>query len=115
MPAVATAVEAERLAELSSRLAPLRSVTWDSFGPSCMEELRAAYGGRCRRCGRRRSGRGRPLEFAHVRPTGVCGMGRGQRVRFFDVLRNPECYELLCKACHRRMDGRKWTAAVRSF
>jgi DNA-directed RNA polymerase subunit RPC12/RpoP len=62
-------------------------------------DLREARGNQCRRCGSRVK-----LEFAHVKPTKVKGMGRGQQVRYGDIKRNPDAYELLCRDCHRAFD-----------
>lgn len=46
------------------------------------------------------------LEFAHVRPTQLSGMSRGQYRRWLDVVRHPDRYILLCAECHREFD--KW-------
>ena len=58
------------------------------------------FGGKCMAC---------PnvlfLEFAHRKPTPVSGLGRGSYVRVSDVIKNPKCYVLLCKRCHRRYDA----------
>jgi hypothetical protein len=92
----------------------LLRVRWRDVSAHHMDELRKLYGGRCQRpgCGARSSRQGRrrlgPLEFAHVKPTGLCGRGRGLQHRFFDILRNPDCYRLLCRSCHGWMDlGRR--------
>lgn len=53
-----------------------------------------------------------PLEFAHIKPTGLCGRGRGLRNRYFDILRNPDCYQLMCSACHKWMDLARTLDAV---
>jgi hypothetical protein len=96
----------------------LRRVPWLQISSWHMDELRRLFGGRCRKCGAKRSRlkRGRlktgPLEFAHVKPTGLCGRGRGLKNRFVDVLRNPDCYELLCHGCHHVLDMRKWIDAA---
>jgi hypothetical protein len=91
----------------------LRRVRWRDVTSFHMDELRALAGGRCQQpgCGAKDSGVAYwngprlPLEFAHVKPTGLCGQGRGLKHRFLDVLRNPECYALLCRRCHRRLDA----------
>lgn len=44
------------------------------------------------------------VEFAHVKPTGLDGPGRGMERRYRDVLKNPDCYRVLCKECHRKAD-----------
>lgn len=77
---------------------------------AAFERLRAAWGGRCVRCGRPnrrvRVGRGfKPfLEFAHLRPIGCEGMGRGMPQRYHSVKNNPGSYVLLCWPCHRAFD-----------
>lgn len=45
------------------------------------------------------------LEFAHIAHTGLNGRGRGSRNRYYDILRHPECYRLLCRTHHRALDG----------
>jgi hypothetical protein len=45
-----------------------------------------------------------PLEWAHVKPTRMHGRGRGKKNRLVDVKKNPDCYKLLCRPCHRRRD-----------
>jgi len=57
--------------------------------------------GRCQKCGELND----VLEFAHVQPTGLSGMGRGLTERYLDVLKNPECYALMCKPCHKEYDN----------
>jgi len=75
----------------------LRRVRWRDATSVHMDRLRLSFGGRCKNCGAKRSeskhGRWKtgPLEFAHVKPTGLCGMGRGLKRRFFDILRHPDC------------------------
>lgn len=64
-----------------------------------IQELRDARGNRCRRCGSKSK-----LEFAHVKETSVRGRGRGQMVRYCDIKRNPDAYELLCWHCHHEFD-----------
>jgi predicted restriction endonuclease len=58
------------------------------------------YGSRCFFCGSKQR-----LEFAHIAPTNLKGMGRGKERRIIDITRNPFCYELLCHMCHRAYDG----------
>jgi len=92
----------------------LQRVPWREVNSLHMDALRRLYGGRCKKCGATRSRlkRGRlktgPLEFAHLKPTGLCGTGRGLKNRFVDVLRNPDCYDLFCQRCHRTLDMGKW-------
>ena len=45
------------------------------------------------------------LEFAHICPTRLCGMGRGSTHRAKDVRDNPHAYTLLCKEHHREYDS----------
>jgi hypothetical protein len=75
--------------------------------------LRASRGGRCEctgcvgcldRSGERRCARDRRLEFAHLRPTGLRGRGRGRAERYHDILRNPDAYSLRCWWCHLELD-----------
>lgn len=70
--------------------------------------LLAAYGGFCGGgaptglgCGANGS---TPLEFAHLRPTGLRGQARADRT-FADIRRNPDAYALLCVPCHRAFDA----------
>ena len=62
-------------------------------------ELRKEFGNRCEFCGYT-SG----LEFAHIVPTGLMGMGRGKKKRYYNIVNNKTDYLLLCKDCHRRFD-----------
>ena len=45
------------------------------------------------------------LEYAHIKPTGLSGMGRGRKERFYDLLRHPDSYIVLCHGCHEAMDA----------
>jgi hypothetical protein len=65
-----------------------------------LQGLKRLCGGYCRKCGETEQ-----LEFAHTKPTGLKGAGRGARRRFLDVVRNPDSYELLCRKCHGELDG----------
>jgi len=65
------------------------------------ENLISKRGGKCQTCGSTDR-----LEFAHLRPTGLNGMGRGFNRRVLDVLRHPRSYRLLCRSCHDAFDGR---------
>lgn len=67
-----------------------------------MAELVEQRGDLCERCGEAEC---RPLEFAHVRHTGLCGRGRGMTERIMDIRKHPECYLLLGKECHKEVDG----------
>ena len=73
--------------------------------------LVAERGGVCQDCGADHSteivhgqAREAPLEFAHIKPTGLSGEGRGKQQRVLDVRRNPESYRLLCGTCHNVLD-----------
>lgn len=64
-------------------------------------ELVDEFGGRCCLCGSIFD-----LEFSHLQPTDCVGKGRGKSRRLFDILKNRNCYQLLCMDCHDRNDGR---------
>jgi len=65
------------------------------------QKLREFFGGKCQECGRTDR-----LEFAHIGETPLSrkGRGRGRKERYYDILRHPLCYKLLCHDCHRRLD-----------
>jgi hypothetical protein len=65
-------------------------------------KLREEMGGRCAIESEYCEGQ---LEFAHISPTTVSGMGRGRKERLYDILRNKECYTLLCHAHHEQYDA----------
>ena len=44
------------------------------------------------------------LQFAHIKPTLVSGLGRGKAKRIYDVIHNPDCYILLALKCHKKYD-----------
>lgn len=54
--------------------------------------LKRMFGNRCYFCGDRHR-----LEFAHVRPTALSGMGRGSTQRIKDVRDNTDKYLLTCR------------------
>jgi len=66
-------------------------------------ELIEKFGGSCwkNECGEDDPDR---LEFAHVLDTPVMGWGRGRNKRYYDVLKNPDCYALFCKYHHKEYD-----------
>ena len=68
--------------------------------------LRAERGNACEKCKKKLEiNEGQPnLQFAHLRPTGLNGEGRGSNHRILDILRNPDCYVLLCPDCHFLLD-----------
>lgn len=63
--------------------------------------LIALFGGCCTNCGSTNR-----LEFAHIRETGLSGMGRGRDQRLADINKNRDCYALLCRDCHSVLDER---------
>ena len=73
-----------------------------------MHRLRSEWGGQCVACAVPDIPT-EPLEFAHLpgKPTGLSGRGRGLPQRYHDVRSNPECYVLLCGACHLQLDRGK--------
>jgi len=62
-------------------------------------ELRFNYGNVCNFCGSQDR-----LEFAHRLPTKVTGMGRGKIRRYYDIIKHPLHYILLCHDCHKQYD-----------
>ena len=63
-------------------------------------ELKKLFGGKCKNCGTEEK-----LEFAHVKPTDLNGMGRGKITRYYDIKNYPDCYTLLCDKCHKLFDS----------
>jgi len=47
------------------------------------------------------------IHFAHVKPTKLTGIGRGLNKRFYDIINNFDCYDTLCKLCHRELDKKR--------
>lgn len=68
------------------------------------QRLVDALGGRCRSCTRKAG-----LEFAHIKPTGSTGRGRGKKARLLDVKNNLDAYALLCRPHHLAYDRDHWT------
>ena len=68
-----------------------------------VQQLRDERGNKCESCEEpERWTKGKcNLQFAHVKPTGLNGVGRGQTQRYLDIKRNPGSYKLLCAGCHR--------------
>ena len=62
-------------------------------------ELRESFGNVCQNCGGSEN-----LEFAHIRPNGFSGSGRGRKERYYNIKNNREDYRLLCKECHLLFD-----------
>lgn len=48
-----------------------------------------------------------PLQFAHIKPTRINGIGRGMQNRLRDVDLNRDCYALFCVVHHREFDRRE--------
>lgn len=71
-----------------------------------VEDLKEAVGGRCFTCNRRGT-KANQLEFAHLEPTALSGMGRGSHHRRLDVLKHLSSYSYLCKECHHKFDKGK--------
>ena len=67
------------------------------YARKVLEGLKAGSGGRCETCGSPDN-----LEFHHQFPTGLKGEGRGLPNRAADIKRNPLCYLLLCRSCHKK-------------
>lgn len=60
-------------------------------------------GGACAQCHATQDTK--PLEFAHLEPTGLNGRSRGKSRRLFNILKHPDKYVLLCVDCHDDLDG----------
>ena len=67
-------------------------------------ELIDSFGGKCDWPGCEETD---DLEFAHVQETALVGRGRGRHERYYDILKNPESYRLLCFTHHKKMDDEK--------
>jgi hypothetical protein len=63
-----------------------------------------SFGGKCSKEG---CSRKRKLEFAHIKDTALNGEGRGKWSRYYDALRNPECYTLFCRKHHLEFDRKR--------
>lgn len=63
-------------------------------------ELKKAYGNKCMKCGSTDN-----LQFAHVKHNGFNGMGRGKSHRYYNIVKNLDCYRLWCKKCHDEYDS----------
>jgi hypothetical protein len=66
-----------------------------------MIQLRKEFGNKCFVCER---GPEHHLEFAHLRPTGIFGRGRGRKERIADIRAHKDHYVLLCHRCHDKFD-----------
>ena len=69
-----------------------------------MIDLRATRNNQCEECHSQNQ-----LEWAHLKPTNLNGMGRGRNARILDIMSNPDCYRLLCRKCHAKLDGFKYS------
>lgn len=70
-----------------------------------IDRLKDDFGGVCWNCGSSIN-----VQFAHVEETGLSGMGRGRKERYYDIINNPTAYALLCggedrvSGCHKAFD-----------
>jgi hypothetical protein len=64
-------------------------------------QLIREYGNKCFVCGNVNN-----LQFAHIKPTKIKGVGRGKQNRTYDVQKNPKSYILLCPTCHYYLDNK---------
>lgn len=60
------------------------------------KELVQRFGDGCNTCGGREQ-----LHFHHIKPTLLSGKGRGSPQRYYDVVKNPKSYLLMCRSCHK--------------
>lgn len=44
------------------------------------------------------------LQMAHLEPTGLYGLGRGEFYRIEDWINHFDSYAPMCKSCHKRFD-----------
>lgn len=85
-------IESEAFSDMLSK--PTKPVRFPRI-----QSLRDERGNKCKVCESTSN-----LEFAHIKPTELRFKGRGQTQRYYDIKRNPESYELLCKKCHGKFD-----------
>jgi predicted restriction endonuclease len=67
-----------------------------------INELKELNGNKCKKKGCNEQ---YELQFAHIKPTELNGRGRGRKERYYDVIRNPTSYLLMCKDHHEMYDG----------
>ncbi len=79
-----------------------------SFLKRKWQQLKEEFGGCCKFCTCRED-EGYALQFAHIKPTGLSGTGRGSKARYYDIKKNRHCYSLLCVSCHLKFDAGKMT------
>jgi hypothetical protein len=65
-----------------------------------LQELRDLRGNCCEECSSTDE-----LQWAHIKPTGLNGEGRGQSRRYHDIKKHPDHYKLWCKPCHTKLGG----------
>lgn len=45
------------------------------------------------------------IEFHHIHPTAISGMGRGYDNRIRDIIKHKDCYITVCRSCHEKLHG----------
>jgi hypothetical protein len=58
------------------------------------------YPKECADCGRT----DKPLDWSHIKPTGLSGRSRGTVAQLRDVLAHPASYRRRCRTCHVKFD-----------
>lgn len=76
--------------------------TYTSWYRKYRMELIRIFGSKCWSCGMGCSYS--DANFAHIKPNGLNGKGRGSYNRMKDVMENPDSYALLHKLCHEWYD-----------
>lgn len=71
------------------------------WGKKIIAEERDKHNNECAECGTNGT-EYKPLEFHHIKETGLTGEGRGMNRRAKDIREHPESYKLLCIGCHHR-------------
>lgn len=70
--------------------------------PIYRKRLIKAYGNMCYYCYQNFSSKS-IIEFHHIKETGLMGIGRGRKERYYDILNNPNSYVTLHKKCHKKI------------
>ncbi len=65
---------------------------------------------KCGICGHRQK-----IQFHHIKPTKVNGIGRGLNVRALDIMKHPDCYIPLCYFCHQKVTSGELSIAPSYF
>lgn len=78
------------------------SASWHRWYRRARAKLLDAFGNACELCGSHRR-----LQFAHRFPFAPDGPSRGSARRLATVRANPFLFALLCRECHRALDGRE--------